>query len=208
MELPRLETQGRVINMSNFQALESLILISFLIFLYHLWIRTQVDSFRENLFSLRNKNFDLARESSSYSFDSILYRRIELKINSTIQFAHKANFSRGLFFSLLTKWKYPDIQVKRSIDIEINSGILKINDEILRKNIHAIMLAYKIEFIKFLILTSPILAIFAFFVFLHVAMKGITSGINDMWKNFKKTLAVETEWITSPIQQEAEYEYA
>ena len=62
--------------------------IAFLFLIYFLWRRLRLDIFRDHLFHLRERWFDLALDSrSTIQFDSPLYRSVEQSLYGMLQFA-------------------------------------------------------------------------------------------------------------------------
>lgn len=65
-----------------------------LFLIYFLWRRLRLDIFRDHLFHLRERWFDLALDpSSTIQFDSPLYRSVEQSLCGMLQFAHRVSFS-------------------------------------------------------------------------------------------------------------------
>jgi hypothetical protein len=58
---------------------------------YYLWKPQRTDSFREALFDLRDRLFDLAADGV-VSFDHPAYTQLRLLINGMIRFAHRVSF--------------------------------------------------------------------------------------------------------------------
>lgn len=68
--------------------------VAFLFVIYFLWRRLRLDIFRDHLFRLRERWFDLALDSdSTLQFDSPLYRSVEQSLCGMLQFAHRVSFS-------------------------------------------------------------------------------------------------------------------
>ena len=75
-------------------ALTTTVGVAFLFVIYFLWRRLRLDIFRDHLFRLRERWFDLALDpDSTLRFDSQLYRSVEQSLCGMLQFAHRVSFS-------------------------------------------------------------------------------------------------------------------
>ena len=68
--------------------------VALLFLIYFLWRRLRLEIFRDHLFQLRERWFDLALDSgSTIHFESPLYRSVEQSLCGMLQFAHRVSFS-------------------------------------------------------------------------------------------------------------------
>ena len=68
--------------------------VALLFVIYFLRRRQRLDIFRDHLFRLRERWFDLALDSrSTIQFDSQLYRSVEHSLCGMLRFAHRVSFS-------------------------------------------------------------------------------------------------------------------
>lgn len=75
-------------------ALTTTVGVTFLFVIYFLWRRLRLDIFRDHLFRLRERWFDLALDpDSTLQFDNPLYRSVEQSLCGMLQFAHRVSFS-------------------------------------------------------------------------------------------------------------------
>lgn len=88
----------------------SLLSIAFLLLVwFHFYKQFRIDSFRYNLFGLRNELFDLAA-LGSLNFEDRAYGMLRGSINGTIRHAHRLNLIELLVFSFVQdRTKYPKI---------------------------------------------------------------------------------------------------
>ena len=102
--------------------------IAFLFLIYFLWRRLRLEIFRDHLFHLRERWFDLALDSgSTIKFESLLYRSVEQSLCGMLQFAHRVSFS----FVVLVRIGERIQNIETDVEpIErITKGIGKIPDE-------------------------------------------------------------------------------
>ena len=75
-------------------ALTTTVGVAFLFVIYFLWRRLRLDIFRDHLFRLRERWFDLALDpDSTLQFDNPLYRSVEQSLCGMLQFAHRVSFA-------------------------------------------------------------------------------------------------------------------
>lgn len=104
---------------------------AFLFLIYFLWHRLRLDIFRDHLFHLRERWFDLALDpGSTIQFDSPLYRSVEQSLCGMLQFAHRVSFS----FVVLVRIGERIQNIEADVEpIErITEGIGKVPDEYTR----------------------------------------------------------------------------
>ena len=155
-----------------------LLLLSVL-FLYFLWTygikKNLLDSYRQNLFELRDKLFDFAVKGN-VEFNDKAYRAVRKRLNLMIRFAHRLNTIDLLLSGYLVR-KYPSIKNNNKEFLEAISDIKKLEV----KNIITDILeeANKLSVIYFVKAN-----IFSFW------FAGIVIGIDAMIKGKKKSLKI------------------
>ena len=112
-------------------AVTTTIAVAVLFLTYFLWRRLRLDIFRDHLFHLRERWFDLALDpGSTIQFDSPLYRSVEQFLCGMLQFAHRVSFS----FVVLVRIGERIQNIETDVEpIErITEGIGKVPDEYTR----------------------------------------------------------------------------
>ena len=110
----------------------SLLAIWFLYF--YCWREHRMDTFRQNLFALRDELFDFAK-SGEIAFDDPAYGTLRNVANGMIRYAHLMNFSRVvsiLVFGNLPSMNYMDIWLRdvKTRPPVVRDKLLKIHSEI------------------------------------------------------------------------------
>ncbi|MCZ8236808.1 MAG: hypothetical protein O9310_00100 [Leptospiraceae bacterium] len=86
-----------------------------LVFWNYYWKRYVLDSFREELFSIRARLFDFALENKGFSFSDELYITFELILNGTIRFGHNVSLLNALTFGLLNQLTFPGFKIESKL---------------------------------------------------------------------------------------------
>jgi hypothetical protein len=124
-----------------------------LLLLYFLYRRLFLDSFRDRLFHLREKWFNLALDpQSTLVFDSALYRSVEQWLCGILRFAHRISF----FFIIVERISehVQNVNVDVSPVEYIARTVNNIPDEYTRKAALAIWKEIPWLILRYLLLTS------------------------------------------------------
>jgi hypothetical protein len=83
---------------SSYIVLKSaLTLVAIWVFIFYFWRDYRIDSFREHVFSLRNRMFLYVAENS-IGFDNPAYLILRNRMNVVLRYAHEFTMARFLFF--------------------------------------------------------------------------------------------------------------
>lgn len=105
--------------------------VALLFVIYFLRRRQRLDIFRDHLFRLRERWFDLALDSrSTIQFDSQLYRSVEHSLCGMLRFAHRVSFSFVVLVRIGERIQNVEIDVEPIENITKN--VKQIGDEYTR----------------------------------------------------------------------------
>lgn len=177
-------------------SLSSILLIFVLL---KLWPELRLDSFRQEMFALRDELFDFA-DAGNISFSHPSYRLLRRSMNGFIRFGHQLTFFR-LCMTLL-RWKFglekPNLGWARSL----SQSLKTIPDESVRTRLEAFHSRAFVLVFRRLIMGSPLL-IFA------VMTVTITMLLRMGWGHFRQACRDAStrvvEWLVDPrmIEEEA-----
>jgi hypothetical protein len=111
-----------------FQSCVCLALIVFVLFKY--WSEARLDSFRQNMFSLRDELFDFAADGN-ISFEDPAYRLLRQSMNGTIRYAHQLTFFRVCItmFEISLATHFPrsnwSENWEKAVESQCNDGVRK-----------------------------------------------------------------------------------
>ena len=161
-------------------ALVTSISIGFLLLLYYLYRRVFLDRFRDRLFHLREKWFNLALDpDSSLQFESSVYRSVEISLCGMLRFAHRVSF----LFIVVEKIgeRIRNIKMDGKPLARIAKDVNSIPDEYTRERALAIWQSIPAAIMRYLLFTSFLFSLWTvvllvFLVFRdagHIARQGV-----------------------------------
>lgn len=139
-----------------------------MVFWNYFWKRYVLDSFREELFSIRARLFDFALENKGFSFSDELYITFELILNGTIRFGHNVSLLNALTFGLLNQLTFPGFKIESKLHQNFNNLLENIDHIELRDEIASLRKSYEDFIVKYLILSSFII-LFSTTLFIIIA---------------------------------------
>lgn len=153
--------------------LTSVNLIAILLFWNLFWRRSQVCRFRDRMFEIRGKLFDVAINNPEFSFKSELYLRFEAMLNGTARYAYRIGFVDYLYFSLFLKKHYEEAEIPSKFDEDFKSNLGRINDEKTKNILIEIKKEYETAVVKLLTFSSLVLSAAFCFVLAGFIFRGI-----------------------------------
>jgi hypothetical protein len=131
------------------------LLLTWLVWTYG-WRRFALDRHRQELFSIRDRLFDLALENyRGFSFDHPAYQAMRTSINGRLRFAHRFN-SLHLVFALLSSFFHPNLRGQKC-DLELK--VEAVLDPYLRHQLEKFRIETIFSLLKYVAWTSPFLMI-------------------------------------------------
>src|ERR1700722_11214716 len=76
------------------------------VFIFYFWRDYRIDSFREQVFSIRDRLFLYAADSE-FGFDSPAYKMLRNRMNVVLRYAHEFTMNRFLFFLIFRRSNRP-----------------------------------------------------------------------------------------------------
>lgn len=151
----------------------------------------EVDRYRDAMFVLRNRLFDLAADGQ-LSFDSNAYRYLRVSINGHIRFAHLINIYQVILFKVYSRNAF-DMPLPNRFE-ESLSGLSEKSKQTFRE-IHKEMSS---EAVKHVLLMSPIFVVFSLLSIVPIfSFKHIFTKIES--KCEKEIRSIETMVTTDDI---------
>ena len=134
-------------------AMTTIVGVGVLLLIYFLWRRLRLEIFRDHLFHLRERWFDLALDSNStIQFESPLYRSVEQSLCGMLQFAHRVSFSFVMLVQIGERIQNIETDVE---PIErITEGIKKVPDEYTRNKAVEIRDGISVAIFNYMMSTS------------------------------------------------------
>ena len=185
-------------------ALTTSIGMGLLLLLYFLYRRLFLDCFRDRLFHLRERWFNLALEpDSSLEFDSSVYRSVEHSLCAMLRFAHRVSF---LFIVVeKTGERIRNVEMDVKPIEQITRSVNGISDEYTRTEALAIWNGISSSILRHLLFTSFLFSLWtvALLVFLIVRHAGHISrqGVGSVQQHVVKTNEPVLEKIESSAYQ-------
>ena len=179
--------------------------IGLLLLLYFLYRRLFLDSFRDRLFHLRERWFNLALDpKSTLQFDSSVYRSVEHSLCGMLRFAHRISF----MFIVVERIGERIRNIKMDVGpVEyISRSVKNISDEYTRKEALAIWNGIPSEILRYLLLTSFLFSLWIVGPFLFLILRHAPhisrQGVQHAKKHVVKTNEHVLEKIESSAYQE------
>ena len=164
-------------------------------FWFQVWIPYRIDTYRQDLFALRDELFQLASDKN-IPYNDPVYSDLRNFINGIIRFAHRVTFTR-VFFGFLAQRLWPDSRFGEATEnwlVKLDSIENKDTKELLFKLWMRVCFATGRQ----LLLISPIglaaIGIIATIRLLREPILWLTNRINPMIKNITEQ-AIQSEAV-------------
>jgi hypothetical protein len=168
--------------------------------LVKLWRDLFVDSFRQNIFTLRDELFDYAAEGN-ISFEHPAYKDLRLAMNSVILYAEKITFLRWVFALIVNKYAPDPVATKywhRMVNSIASLGPGQ------RDHIARMHMRFQTEIGRHMIYKSPLLLTGWIFYSIESAVKSALNRAQSRFATRIKTDVIEIEAMKYRRLAEAE----
>lgn len=142
-----------------------------------LYRRHAHDLYREELFSLRDRLFNLGLEENDFQFTNPLYGALERLINNNIRFTHRISFAGTLAFNVLNQLRYPGIRVQTNLSAEVDARLGSLRRSPVSDELKKIRAALETQTVFLLLRTSPLFVAYVAALFLRFALKDLSRRV-------------------------------
>lgn len=132
--------------------------VAILLFWNIFWRKFQICRFRDKMFEIRGRLFDVAINNPELSFQSELYARFESMLNGSARFAYRIGFIDYLYFSVFLRPRYKQLKSTKEFEEFFGDAISRISNENTRQVLLKIKKDYEFAVVDLLTFSSLVLS--------------------------------------------------